>query len=117
MTLNNKTVGKHIKEYRHRKCLSQAELSELVDKAPSYISYVETGKKQLSLEAFVEIANALEATADELLGSNLTTQHLARDEFSSVLDGCSTYERRLIVEMTKSLKQLLLDERRQRFRG
>lgn len=44
MSLNYKVIGKHIREVRQRNHLSQAMLSELVDKTPSYISYIVTVK-------------------------------------------------------------------------
>ena len=45
MSLNYKVIGKHIREVRQRNHLSQAMLSELVDKTPSYISYIPFDKK------------------------------------------------------------------------
>lgn len=49
MSLNYKVIGKHIREVRQRNHLSQAMLSELVDKTPSYISYIESGIKNMCL--------------------------------------------------------------------
>ena len=69
MSLNYKVIGKHIREVRQRNHLSQAMLSELVDKTPSYISYIESGIKSMSLDTFVLIANALGVSPDRLLWS------------------------------------------------
>ena len=65
MSLNYKVIGKHIREVRQRNHLSQAMLSELVDKTPSYI-YIESGIKSMSLDTFVLIANALGVSPDRL---------------------------------------------------
>ena len=51
---------------------SQAMLSELVDKTPSYISYIESGIKSMSLDTFVLIANALGVSPDRLLMEQVT---------------------------------------------
>ena len=59
MSLDYKAIGKHIREARRRNHLSQAMLAEAVDKTPSYISYIESGLKSMSLDTFVLIANAL----------------------------------------------------------
>ena len=40
-------IGKNIREVRKENGLSQAMLSELVEKSPSYISYIETGAKSM----------------------------------------------------------------------
>ena len=45
MSLNYNEIGKNIREVRKENGLSQAMLSELVEKSPSYISYIETGKR------------------------------------------------------------------------
>ena len=53
MSLNYNEIGKNIREVRKENGLSQAMLSELVEKSPSYISYIETGAKSMSLDTFV----------------------------------------------------------------
>ena len=114
MTLNYKIIGKSIKQARKRKKLSQETLAEIIDKSSSYISYIETGKKHLSLETLVDIANALEVSADELLSFNIKFRHEVKSEFSSILERCSTYEKKVITDVAKALKQSLQDDRRLR---
>ena len=67
MTINHISLGQRIRLMRKRKGLTQLHLSELVGLSPTYISYIESGNKCMSLATFVEIANALNVTADELL--------------------------------------------------
>ena len=114
MTLNYKIIGKSIKQARKRKKLSQETLAEIIDKSSSYISYIETGIKHLSLETLVDIANALEVSADELLSFNIEFRHEVKSEFSSILEKCSTYEKKVITDVAKALKQSLQDDRRLR---
>lgn len=64
MPLNNYAFGKSIRYFRKKRGLSQSYLSELIDKSPSYISYVESGLRCISLDTLVDIANALNVTAD-----------------------------------------------------
>ena len=61
MSINYKVLGKRIREVRKRNGLSQATLAERVDKTPSYISYIESGIKSMSLDTIFLIANALDA--------------------------------------------------------
>lgn len=72
MSLDYKSIGKRIRLIRHRRQISQAMLSELIDKTPSYISYIENGFKSMSLEAFVLIANTLRVSPTQLLIEQLT---------------------------------------------
>lgn len=71
MPLNNYAFGKSIRYFRKKRGLSQSYLSELIDKSPSYISYVESGLRCISLDTLVDIANALNVTADILLKDSL----------------------------------------------
>ena len=92
MSLNYKVIGKHIREVRQRNHLSQAMLSELVDKTPSYISYIESGIKSMSLDTFVLIANALGVSPDRLLMEQIiSTERCASEEIALLLSDCSTY--------------------------
>lgn len=75
MSLDYKAIGKHIREARRRNHLSQAMLAEAVDKTPSYISYIESGLKSMSLDTFVLIANALGVSPERLLMSRSPTRN------------------------------------------
>jgi len=111
MTLNYSIIGKQIKKARKRMKITQEQLAEIIDKSPSYVSYIETGKKSMSLETLVDIANALQVSSDELLSFNVEHPNAAKDEFSSILEKCTTYEKRVITDMARALKQALRDER------
>ena len=41
MPLNNFALGKNIRHFRKKRGLSQSYLSELIDRSPTYLSYVE----------------------------------------------------------------------------
>ena len=108
MSLNYKVIGKHIREVRQRNHLSQAMLSELVDKTPSYISYIESGIKSMSLDTFVLIANALGVSPDRLLMEQVTsTERCASEEIALLLSDCSIYEMLILMDVLKSLKASL----------
>ena len=50
MVINYKKVGLKIKEVRLKKRLSQETLAEKCNLSTAYISYIEQGKKSLSLK-------------------------------------------------------------------
>ena len=78
MTIEESKVGKRIRSARKKNKISQLKLAELADCSMSYISYVENGRKSMSLSTFVKIANALHCTADELLLDVLNNTTAAR---------------------------------------
>lgn len=73
MTVNYKLIGIRIKEIRTQRKMSQAELAERIDMSDTYISHIETARKQASLKTMVKIANALGVTADHMLNGNQTS--------------------------------------------
>ena len=108
MKLNYIALGKKVKAVRRRRGLSQMVLSEYIDRSPSYISCIETGDKSMSLETFVALVNALNVTADELLKDDLVnTLKMSNHEFSKVLNDCSEYERRVLLEVVVATKASL----------
>ena len=60
-------IGKRIQEARLARKLTQAELAQMVNLVPKYLSNIECGAKSPSLETLIEIANALEIDANSLL--------------------------------------------------
>ena len=67
MAFNTEALGRRIGEIRRRRGLSQMALAEQIEKAPTFISSIETGQRGMSIETFVSIANALNVSADALL--------------------------------------------------
>ena len=104
MVTNNISIGQKIRTIRKRKGFTQAMLAEVIGRSPTYISYIESGFKSMSLETFVLIANALNATADEILEDSLeNTVKVSNHEFASILMDCNDYEKRFCL-----MSQLLL---------
>jgi len=66
-----KALGKRIKNKRNQLGLSQAKLSELCNRAPSFIGVIERCEKRPSIETLVRIANALNVNMDYLLGDSV----------------------------------------------
>lgn len=62
-----KSVGINIRKYRTEKKISQEKLAEMAYLSPKYIGMVERAEKTPSLTTLVNIANALDVSADMLL--------------------------------------------------
>lgn len=113
MALNYRNIGRKIREIRKINQLSQAMLSEMIDKSPTYISYIENGRKKMSLETFVQIAHSLNIPTDLLLSGQVkNSPKIASHEITMILSGCDVYERLVIIDMIKSLKSNLQTHKR-----
>lgn len=65
------SIGKNISEFRHLRKLRQEDLAEITGLSTNYIGAVERGEKIPSLETFIDILNALSASADMVLSDVL----------------------------------------------
>ena len=112
MSLNYKLIGQRLKESRIQRRISQAELAERIDMSVSYISHIETAKKQASLEALVRIANVLGVTVDHMLNGNQTSDPTEyRTDLVQLLEDCTSYEKRIIYEIASAAKKSLRDNK------
>lgn len=66
-TLDGKTVGKVIAEFRIRKGVSQEVLSGLADIGRTHLSAIERGARKPTLETFYRICCALDIGMSELV--------------------------------------------------
>jgi transcriptional regulator with XRE-family HTH domain len=71
-------IGKRIQKYREAAGLSQERLAEATELSSNFISYIERGIKQPSLENFIKIANAINISADLLLEDVLENSQKAQ---------------------------------------
>ena len=58
-----KECGKRIQQFRKERGLTQEQLAEMVSLSPSYLSAIERGVYQISLEPLVEIMNCLDCNS------------------------------------------------------
>ena len=98
-------IGQQIRKLRKAHGFSQEELAEKVDISVTHMSHIETGITKLSLPVFLDIAQVLEVSTDELLGeSGYESSSKALSEIAAVLECCSAKEAKVIAEIVKSAK-------------
>ena len=72
--MDQKAIGRRIKAAREPIGLTQEELAEEVDLSPMHVSVIERGVKLPKLETLINIANALDVSADVLLQDVVNNQ-------------------------------------------
>jgi len=60
--------GERVRQARHQRQLTQAELSALIGIDRAYLSEIETGRRRVSLHVAHKIAHSLDLNLDALLG-------------------------------------------------
>jgi len=64
---HRRILGEAIRKQRKRAQLSQETLAEKADLSPVYISRVECGKENISVDALMRIASVVKLSASDLL--------------------------------------------------
>ena len=71
------------------------------------ISNIENGNTKPSIDAFINIANALKVTPDQLLIDSLPENAQNKNDLNSLLLDCTPEEVSILVENITSLKKVL----------
>lgn len=108
MEVNYEVIGNRIKEVRTAKGWTQAKLAEESGVEPSYISHIERAVTKLSLPTLICIANALGASLDELVYTNIAkSAHISVGMIEKLLADCTPEEISAIAEVIKTTKSVL----------
>lgn len=106
--MNYYEIGQRIRKIRKANQLSQEQLAELVGISTTHMSHIETGNTKLSLQVFVDIANALSVQTDELLYDvpSINKTYI-KQEISELLDSCTTKDSYILLDILKASKTAL----------
>ena len=108
MAIDYESIGRRIKYYRAERQLSQEALADAVHATSVYISYIESGSRAPSLETLLNVANALDVSADDLLTDNLKhSSSPVSTEIHDLLLDCNPDEKTILTRTLKFLKGLL----------
>lgn len=73
-TLDYKILAERVKECRRIQGISQEMLAERADLATTSIAQFESNRKQINLQTFIKICNALDVDANLLIDNGETTK-------------------------------------------
>ncbi|SCY14623.1 MULTISPECIES: helix-turn-helix domain-containing protein [unclassified Butyrivibrio] len=112
MNIDFKLLGKRIQEVRKAKKVKQMGLARMTGLSEQYISQVETGRKQISLQGLLQIAEALDVTADTLLVGNQKAGKNDYDcDINAIISDCNLYERKIVCGIARETKRLLKENK------
>lgn len=107
MEIDYHSMGKRIKHFRAENGLSQYDLSERTGISRSYLSQIENGLFNLSLEYLVLISNELKVPIEELLKESLDDTDKKQSEIELILLECSPEEKRILTKNMKDLRETI----------
>ena len=105
MAIDYEALGKRISNARKQIGITQEALGEQLNMTRKHISVIETAINRPTL---VDIANALNVSADDLLVDSLThSASTADSEIHRLLLDCNTTEQEILTRTVKELKAIL----------
>ena len=97
-------LGKKIQYYREAKSMTQEQLAEIVDVSQNFISSIERGKKTPSFDTFLDIVDALDVTANDLLEDTIKNGYKAKaSRLSNFLEALSPESRGQILAVVETM--------------
>lgn len=103
-----KDIGRRIRSIRLDRGITQEQLAEAVGVGVTHISHIETGSGIPSLQVFIDIINALNCSADELLCIEVNMARTIHGGWlSEQMADCTTQEIKLISDVVLNLKESL----------
>ena len=101
-------IGNRVREARHKKGITQEQLSKITGFSQPHLGHVESAKTKVSLPTLVKIANALDVTLDFLLFDSMQVLTDSYDlDFRNALAGCTDEEKAMLLEILKMQIKLL----------
>jgi len=98
------SVGRRIAKARMDKGYSQAMLAEKANISISHLSNVERGRKSLSAEVLLRIAEALQVSADDILFTDIPQVHKkVENQIDVNLNNCTVREKEFILKLIKDI--------------
>ena len=98
------SVGRRIAQARADKGYSQSTLAEKANISVSHLSNIERGRKSLSAEVLLKIAEALQVSADSVLFTDIPKVHKEVESQIDVnLNNCTVREKEFILKLIKDI--------------
>jgi len=97
-------IGSRIKEIRNRKGLTQEQLSENMNINPKYLSSIERGKENPTLNTFIKLAEFLDVDIDEIFSSiQIEDPSKRKDLINSLLNEADDGQMKLAAKMLQAI--------------
>lgn len=110
MSVRLKEIGDRIRQARMAINMSQQTLAEKLDITPSYVSNMELGKNNFTVDKLIKLTEILGVSADWLLRSNIHESKVFIDQdIAELLKDCDAAERTALLQILISSKASIRD--------
>lgn len=104
-------IGKRIKKARKSKGINQVEFADKLNISVSHLSNIENGKINVGLDIFMTITDALDVSADWLLGIDTDSSALIPYQAIQLFADCSDSEIQALLNVAREVKNSLRNQK------
>ena len=98
------SIGKNLRQCRLAKKMRQEDLAEKTNLSPNYIGMIERGEKLPALDTFIDILNALDASADVVLADVLNARYdIKTSIISEKVQKLSSKEQKTVLDIVDAV--------------
>ena len=98
------SIGKNLRQCRLAKKMRQEDLAEKTNLSPNYIGMLERGEKLPELDTFIDILNALDASADVVLADVLNARYdIKTSLISEKVQKLSSKEQKTVLDIVDAV--------------
>lgn len=105
--VNYAAIGRRVKEYRIKAHLTQSELAEALDVSTGYISQVECGHTQVSLNRLDSIANTINTKIENLI-SDLSDKEYKENLIIEITKNWTSEQSEMLLSMVEKMNEYFL---------
>lgn len=100
--MNQKALGKRIREERLKLNLTQEQLAEKINVSTTYIGFIERGERSITLGKLTLLANVLGVSIDYLLSDIVAPLPSSNEKlWVQLLSSATEEDQQLIIDMAK----------------
>ena len=102
--MDQKKIGRFLKELRKEKVITQEQLAELVQITPTHLKHIESEHRKPSIEVLFALAETLHFSLDALFITDGSKEHSRRkNELQLLINTCSDNELDVLIAALREL--------------
>lgn len=103
--IDNKQVGKKIRDQRKKLKYSREKLAELTNLSTNFLGQIERGERNFSTETMVKLSETLNISIDYLLKKTALENDADRFELILLIDRFDAKQIKIMLDLAKSLQE------------
>lgn len=102
-----RSIGNGLRDARQRQGMNQADLAEKAELSTVYISQIESGRKNISVDVLARLCDALNISFDDLLCAKKTLNTSLAYDINIILADYAEEEAAIVLQLLRDITSLI----------